>query len=254
MKHISLRRAQQIVILSVASAAAAAAIVLGSGKPAVAQGAGGFTETDTAPFVDFPTPGHASLVRMHRQPDMRRIPHYVNGGTDVVASFVPYGSRWIVSGGSAHVPSLGQVVTCFTTSDTMGVATLSGSIQSVCAAIDESGSTFHASSAAGAWVRDVCADGTVLFTVSPDPFTPNRDDPLGKGCDATRWDGSTWSTATASLCGCDQLEGQPCSDPCFVDPGTVDASGQCQIPENAEPFCPLGLICNGNPDPTQRCD
>jgi hypothetical protein len=222
-----------------------------SGESSNALGGDGFRERDSSPSIDVPTPHHTSVFRLVRQADSKRAPHYVRGSVDVLASFVPWQSRWLVSGGSAYMPSKKSVIGCFTTTNSLAATDAPGSIATVCAAIPETGGHFGQILHAGAWVRGVGQDGTVIYSSDPNPMK-TASDPEGKGCLAAKWTGTSWTSLGKSFCSLDYLKGTKCSDPCWKTPGAMDAEGRCVVSTSAVPACAAPLHCTG--DPARLCE
>jgi hypothetical protein len=120
--------------------------------------------------------------------------------------------------------------------------------------------SFHSPHATGAYHRDLCATGgtqTLIVMEGDNPVLPTNA-PYVPGADTdafARMQCQTliWSATSGFVkgslqgCGdCGDLDGKPCSDPCFKTQGVMRA-GQCDL-SAATPLCDFnaGKVCNLN--------
>ena len=114
--------------------------------------------------------------------------------------------------------------------------TLEG-IQVICAVRADGAPRFEARGTVegepNAWLHDVCIASsatpfTLLVSSAPNPF-PSVASPAKLAempCSALVWNGSAWQGQSNTACKCDQLDGNPCTDPCFAGTGTMHG-GSC---------------------------
>jgi hypothetical protein len=122
---------------------------------------------------------------------------------------------------------------------------------------------YRSSHATGAYHRDMCATGssqTVIILEGDNPLLPSNPPNLPGGdtdpfarmqCQTLLWRGTSgFAKGPLQGCGdCGDLDGKPCSDPCFKTQGIMRA-GQCDL-SAAAPLCNFttGQVCNLNGGP-----